>query len=159
MNENDRHDEELPRAIAERLRARDRNVAFLTPRIDAALERAAAEHFAGRAEPAHARKRWAKRWAIPAAAAAALLAAIIVLRPGGHFEPPAPMAASNRTDDIDGSGQVDILDAFALARAQAGAGVEADAASPAAQRDVAALAARIVALSPPANSERTERVL
>ena len=149
MNENDRDNEELPRAIIERLRARDRNVAFLTPRVDAALERSAAEHFAGRAGPV----RRSTRWAIPAAVAAALLAAVVIFRFDGGFEPePATVLLA---DDIDNSGQVDILDAFALARAHVAAGDI----NPAEQRDVAMLAARVVALAPPANARQPERVL
>jgi hypothetical protein len=147
MNDNDQNDEHLPDAIVERLRARDRNVTFLTPRVDAAIERAAAEQFARRGAKGfrHA------RWALPAAAAAALLAAIVVIKLGGDVEPAAPLVA----DDVDGSGQVDILDAFALARAHAGAGE----ASPAEQPDVARLAARVVALTPRADARSAERVL
>ena len=149
MNDNDQNDEHLPDAIVERLRARERNVAFLTPRVDTAIERAAAEQFARRGADKRGRKTHHARWALPAAAAAALLAAIVVIKL--DVEPLAPVLA----DDVDGSGRVDILDVFALARAHAGEG----AASPAEQPDVARLAARIVALTPPADAQSPERVL
>src|SRR5690606_14491977 len=64
MNDNDDNDEHLPDAIVERLRARERNVAFLTPRVDAALEHAAAEHFARRAASGRTRARMHARWAL-----------------------------------------------------------------------------------------------
>ena len=153
MNENDRNDEHLPDAIVERLRARDRNLAFLTPRVDEALERAAAEHFARRGTHGFPRAgaRARLRWTLPAAAAAALLAAIVVVQLENDVERPAALVA----DDVDGSGHVDILDAFALARAHAGAGV----ANPAEQPDVARLAARVVTLTPPAAANGPERML
>jgi len=75
----------------------------------------------------------------------------VIVQFDGDIEPAAPLVA----DDVDGSGRVDILDAFALARAHAGAG----AANPAEQPDVARLAARVVALTPPADTNDSERVL
>jgi hypothetical protein len=75
-----------------------------------------------------------RRWAVTAAAAAVLVA-LLVVRPVGELGR-APLVA----DDFDGSGRVDILDAFALARSRA--------ADPAriSQADIDALATRIVSL-------------
>jgi hypothetical protein len=96
--------EDLPRAIAERLAAQERSLGLLTPRADEAVRRRAAAHFAKRgAGRRRARARW---FAVSAAAAAAgVVFAILASRP--------------IADDVDRSGRVDILDAFALARAHA----------------------------------------
>jgi hypothetical protein len=68
-----------------------------------------------------------------AAAAAAILAAVLVLR---------PIDAPRSPDDVDGSGRVDILDAFALARLRAAQGDSA-----ASQERIDMLAERVVALA------------
>jgi len=74
------------------------------------------------------------RWAAGAAAAAMLLAALLVVRPLG-------LLTSYDPDDIDRSGRVDILDAFALAR------MRADGA-PISEMQIDEIAARVVALEP-----------
>jgi len=97
--------------------------------------REAAVHFATRS--GGARRASTRRWAIPAAAAAAaVLIAVLVNRPLDEVGTDARHAA----DDVDGSGRVDILDAFALARARG--------ADPArvTQGEIDTLAARIVSL-------------
>jgi hypothetical protein len=115
--------EELPDALVARLRRADRSQAIVDPRTDRAVIDDARRYFFA-ARPLRVRKP-AIRWALPLAAAAALLVAVLVLRPFG---------LQRSADDVDGSGRVDILDAFALARAQAD------------QESVDALAERIVSL-------------
>src|SRR4029079_12316859 len=101
--------EELPDALVARLRRADRSQAIVDPRTDRAVIDDARRYFFA-ARPLRVRKP-AIRWALPLAAAAALLVAVRVLRPFG---------LQRSADDVDGSGRVDILDAFALARSQAG---------------------------------------
>lgn len=129
------HHDDLPRAIAARLAAQDRAVSILTPAVDEAVAREARAHFALRRPRPSA--RIARRWAIPAAAAATVLVALFVLPPPGDLGPPA------LADDVDGSGRVDILDAFALARTRAADPGRVE------QSELDALTARIVALDPP----------
>jgi len=126
---------DLPEALIERLRARERSVSQLTPAVDRAVLEAAKEQFA----PRHSRPAVVRRWYYPAAAAAAVaLIALFVARPFDDERPDALRLA----DDVDGSGQVDILDAFALARARA-----ADPADVNADR-IDSLMRRIVSLGP-----------
>jgi hypothetical protein len=115
--------EKLPDALVARLERADRFEAIVDPRTDRAVIDGARRYFLA-ARPRRAR-RPVMRWALPLAAAAALLGAVLVLRPFGP---------QRSADDVDGSGRVDILDAFALARSQAD------------QQKVDALAARIVSL-------------
>jgi hypothetical protein len=134
--------DQLPDSIVERLRARDRALAVLTPEADRAVRRAATDQFSQRRS-----RRRVRRWYLPAtgvaAAAAVAVIAIVVTRP---FEAdrgsvaPAPRAQVV-ADDIDASGRVDILDAFALARARE---ADPDAAT---QARIDMLASRVVSLS------------
>lgn len=125
--------DDLPAAIVARLARADRAVPIVAPRTDEAVVGAARAQFASRPRRAAVLR---PRWAVPAGAvAAAILVALIVVRP---FD--APRSA----DDVDGSGRVDILDAFALARMRAAQGESA-----ATQERIDALAERIVALAPP----------
>lgn len=127
--------DQLPEAIVERLRARDTRVSMLTPAADRAIREAARARFAPR-RPATAPRR---RWLYPAAAAAAVaLVALMLSRPFEETQTVAPALA----DDVDGSGRVDILDAFALARARA---ADPGAVS---QGRIDALTDRIVSLGP-----------
>lgn len=108
--ENDNFDD-LPEALIERLRASERDPSQLTPAVDRAVLAAAETQFA----PRRRRTAAGRRWYYPAAAAAAVaLVALFVARPFDNERPEAIRLA----DDVDGSGQVDILDAFALARAR-----------------------------------------
>lgn len=133
MDDRDQELETLPPALVSRLRARERAQPIVDPRTDRAVLEAARTYFEARPASA-ARQR--RRFAIPlGAAAAALLAVIAVLWFGPE---PAVLA-----DDVDGSGRVDILDAFALARA-----ARDDASGVAAAR-VEELAYRVVALDVP----------
>ncbi len=115
--------EELPDTLVARLERADRSQAIVDPRTDRAVIDDARRYFLT-ARPRRARQA-VMRWALPLAAAAALLVAVLVLRPFG---------LQRLADDVDGSGRVDILDVFALARSQAD------------QASVDALAARIVSL-------------
>jgi len=127
MNDQNRQFDQLPEELVARLRALDRSRPIVDPRTDRAIVAQAQAHFAARVERfSHVRR---KRWAMTFAAAAALAVAFLVVRPFDRFGLADP-------DDIDGSGQVDILDAFALARAQAD------------DERIATLAARVVSLAP-----------
>lgn len=78
-------------------------------------------------------RRWSTRWAAAAAAAAVAFTALLIVQPGSRlgYDP----------DDVDRSGRVDILDAFALARQRAdGASVS--------QAEIDAVAMRVVSLEP-----------
>jgi hypothetical protein len=111
---------ELPDAIVERLRAREQRLAMLTPAADRALAAAVRKQFA----PRRLRPAAGRRWQYPAAVAAAIaLVALVIVRPQQPAEIEAgflanEVAASRPANDVDGSGRVDILDAFALARAR-----------------------------------------
>ena len=128
MEEQNLEYDQLPSAITERLENADRAVVIASPATDRAVLNHAAEHFSARP-----RRR---NWAVPAAVAASVILALFVLRSTGVFGP-NPVS----TDDIDGSGRVDILDVFALARMSADASLDS-------QADIDSLAARIVSLSP-----------
>jgi hypothetical protein len=123
MPESEPQFEKLPDALVARLKRADRSQPIVDPRTDRAIIDDGRRHFLA-VRPPRARKP-VIRWALPLAAAAALLVAVLVLRPFG---------LQRSGDDVDGSGRVDILDAFALARSQAD------------QQKVDALAARIVSL-------------
>lgn len=98
---------ELPIEVVEGLRRLDTSVAVLTPAVDRRVAEAAAAHFADRPERAYPTRR---RWALAGTLAASLAVGVFLVRTQIGTEP--PMVAG----DIDGSGVVDILDAFALAR-------------------------------------------
>lgn len=137
MNPETEHFDDLPAALAARLKEADRALPILDPRVDDGVLGLARRQFAARAPRSLPARR---RWFAPVAAAATLLVAfLIVVRP---FD----LRTSSSPDDIDGSGQVDILDAFALARLRASGG---DAAAGVSEQRIEALAARIVALNSP----------
>ena len=134
MNQETEQFDQLPEALVARLKARDRTVAVLTPEIDRAVDDAARTQFAPRRRRiAAAARGW--RYGAVAAAAVALLA-VFIAQPLVRDEV-GPQALA---DDVDGSGRVDVLDVFALARTRA---ADPDAVS---QRRIDAVAARIVAL-------------
>jgi hypothetical protein len=133
MDDRDQELEALPPALVSRLKASDRAQPIVDPRTDHAVLDAARAYFAQRpaAVPRHRR-----RFAMPLGAAAAVLLAVLVVQSFG----PEPVALA---DDVDGSGRVDILDAFALARA-----ARNDAGGVAAAR-IEELGYRVVALDVP----------
>lgn len=156
-NSNDLPDR-LPAAVLARLAAAERPAVPADEDADAAVLAAARAHFAaaaGKADGRDARSRrrgraWMrspitapaararparrKRWAAGIAAAAVVLAAFFAVRPLDRFPGYDP-------DDIDRSGRVDILDAFALARMRADGAPIGDA-------RIDEIAARAVALEP-----------
>lgn len=98
---------ELPDDVVEGLKRLDKSVAVLTPAVDRRVTDAAAAHFAERPD----RRRPARRrWALAGSLAASLVVGVFLVRMQTGMEP-AMLA-----NDFDGSGAVDILDAFALAR-------------------------------------------
>ena len=121
---------ELPGDLVLEMQRLDRSLAVLTPAVDRKVAAAAADHFHDR--PASARPA-RTRWAISGALAASLLIGVFAVRlqTGVEREPLA--------NDMDGSGVVDILDAFALARR----GQDSPAGS---QAEIDALIREIVAL-------------
>jgi hypothetical protein len=120
--------EDLPDTIVARLARADRAQRIIDPRTDREIATQARRYFAGRPQ----RARRGLRWAVPLSAAAALLVAFLVVRPFGLGVSPS--------DDVDGSGRVDILDAFALARLRANGGADVS------EERIDALAARVVSL-------------
>ncbi len=120
---------ELPGDIVERLERLDKSVSVLTPAVDRRVREAAAAHFAQRPDRVRPISR---RWAVVGTLAASLVAAAFLFR----IEP--GMETTMLANDIDGSGVVDILDAFALARMDE---------APGAQAEIDALIGEIVALN------------
>lgn len=120
---------ELPGDIVERLERLDKSVSVLTPAVDRQVREAAAVHFAHRPDRVHSTSR---RWAVVGTLAASLVAGVFLVRMQTGME------ATMLANDIDGSGVVDILDAFTLART---------AGAPGSQAEVDALIANIVALN------------
>ena len=102
---------ELPHDLVEGMRRVDRSVAVLTPAVDRRVADAAAAHF--RHRRTHL-PRPARRWATAGTLAAGVALAAVLVRIQTGIE---PVLTAN---DFDGSGVVDILDAFALARANPG---------------------------------------
>jgi hypothetical protein len=123
---------ELPAPIADRIRARDRSIALLTPEVDRAVIDSAHRYFSKTRRLVRPVRRWA-----PAVAAAVALVIIAIVAPFSELSDRRNLSV----DDIDGSGQVDILDAFALARRRT---AEPDIVE---QTRIDELARRIVALS------------
>lgn len=150
-NSDPNHETEgLPAALIARLRAVDRSSPPpADPDMDAGVLAEARAYFAARRRPARIslaafrarsaprrpserpHRRKSARWAASVAAAAVVVAAFIVVRPLDRL-----MLDPN---DIDRSGRVDILDAFALARMRAaGAAIS--------EGEIERIAARVVAL-------------
>ena len=135
----DEEELDLPGELIEGLVRLDRAVAVLSPEADRRISAAAGTQFSQR--PRSIRRAW-PRWAMAGSLAASLLVGVLFWRTYTPVDPPELMVATVAPipNDIDGSGAVDILDAFALARMERG-GVSA-----AVQVKIDALAARVVAL-------------
>ena len=130
----DDEDLDLPDELIQGLARRDKAVAVMSPDADRRIAEAARAHFGERPRRARAAGR---RWAMAGSLAASLLVGVLFWRTQTPVE---DLRVASVANDIDGSGVVDILDAFALARMQA-----ADR-TPVAQAEVDALSMRIVAL-------------
>ena len=163
----DEGDLQLPDDLVQGLKRLDTAVAVISPDADRRVAEAAAAHFGERPRRARGTGR---RWAMAGSVAASFLVGVVFWRmqtpvkearlaptaPAGGVAVMAPVA-----DDIDGSGGVDILDAFALARMARRAGTQPAAdtpgdvrarvartdRTPAAQARIDALAMRVVALN------------
>ena len=122
---------ELPSDVVEGLKRLNTSVAVLTPAVDRRVSKAASAHFAQRPDST---RPAARPWALAGTLAASLVVGVFLARMQGELEP-ALLA-----NDIDGSGVVDILDAFALARVNGGS-----AETP--QAEIDALIMDIVALN------------
>jgi len=136
LDSNDAPDR-LPAAVLARLEAAERPAVCPDPEVDAAVLAEARAYFARRAGATRVRREFRGkpvRWAAYAAAATVVLAALLVVRPVDFFTTYDP-------DDVDRSGRVDILDAFALARMRA-------AGEPIAETRIDEVATRVVALEP-----------
>ena len=120
---------DLPGDVVQGLRRLDKSVAMLTPAVDRRVAEAAATHFEDRPHTVRSKKR---RWAVTGALAASLAIGVFLVRTQTDME------SAMLANDIDGSGVVDILDAFALARMSDGA---------ASQAQIDALIGDIVALN------------
>ncbi len=107
MEQENKQFDDLPQSLIDELKARESSVPLITARADRQVVSAAKTHFSLRREPA-----WKSRpaWA---AIAATILVAMLVTQMG---DPVAPQQNSLYAD-IDRSGQIDIADVLALARA------------------------------------------
>ena len=113
--------DELPRALIDDLKARERRVSVLTAGVDREIEALATAQFAAR------RTRYPIRRPAWVAAAASVLVVALLLGP--YLLRDEPLEA-----DHDGSGRVDIADVLYLARQEKS------------QQEIDALALRIVSL-------------
>ena len=132
-------DLDLAPELIEGLARLDKAVAVLSPEADRRIVEAARTQFGQRPRRAGTAKR---RWAMAGSLAASLLVGVLFWRTYTPVDPPELMVATvaRIPNDIDGSGAVDILDAFALARMEQGGRTAA------VQARIDALAASIVAL-------------
>jgi len=149
-NHNDQPDEtlEAPPRLISALKRLGAQPMFVPPTADEAILRAARQHLVPPQEP-KSRRFFIMPWL---AAAAALILLLAVLPQ--FLRKPAPVANSVPSfarEDLNHDGQVDILDAFALAR-QLKAGskpnprLDVNGDGVVDERDVTALAARAVSL-------------
>ncbi len=136
----DEEDLDLSDELIQGLAGLDKAVAVLSPETDRRIAEAASAHFGQR--PSRRAPAARRRWAMAGSLAASLLVGVLFWRTQTPVEPPHLMVATvaRIPDDIDGSGAVDILDAFALARMGRGDRTAA------VQARIDALAASIVAL-------------
>lgn len=121
--------EDLPQSLVDQLKGAEESVPLITAGVDRRIAEMAQDHFKTRQRPT-----WKPRpaWA---AIAATILVAVLVAQLNGPVSP-------QRDDiyaDVDGSGQIDIADVLALARARDPEQVT--------QAELDAFAMRIVSLS------------
>lgn len=121
---------ELPGDLVREMQRLDRSLVVLTPSVDRRVAAAAAAHFRHRRERARPSMM---RWAISGALAASLVIGVFVLRVQTGVE------RQFQANDLDGSGVVDILDAFALARMNQASPAESQAEIDALIREIVAL--------------------
>lgn len=135
MNTEDQELSEFPEALKNVLRQADTVAPLIPKSLDDEILAMAREQFADRPEDGSSRT-----WYYPAGLAATALLGVwiftnVTLFPANEF----------LADDFDGSGQVDVLDAFALARQQ-------DFSDPQVQQQVQTLMSRIVTIAPGGNT-------
>lgn len=143
-------DVRLPEELATRLSAMHNRKLFVPPEIDAAVLSRAREHFGSAPASPPARRRLWLRYAAPLGAAAMIALGVWAVWPSVNQIQSGPVLAVS--GDADGSGSVDILDAFAMARV-----LDAGQAAPATwdltgdgrvdRADVSAVTAIVVSLS------------
>ena len=104
---------DLPDELILGLKRVDKVVALVSPDADRRVAEAARAHF--RQRPRRARTA-GLRWAMAGSLAASLLVGVLFWRTQTPMEPIRVASVAPVPNDIDGSGAVDILDAFALAR-------------------------------------------
>jgi hypothetical protein len=131
----DEEDLKLPDELIEGLARLDKSVAVMSPEADRRIAQAAKAHFEQRPRRARVAGR---RWAVAGSLAASLLVGVLFWRTQTPVETTRFARVASIANDIDGSGVVDILDAFALARMERG--------DRAVQARIDALAMNIVAL-------------
>lgn len=131
----DDEDLDLPDEMIKGLAALDKAVAVMSPATDRRIAEAARVHFAAR--PSRRALAGKRRWALAGSLAASLLVGVLFWRAQTPVE---NLRVATVANDIDGSGAVDILDAFALARRERGDRTVA------VQARIDALAASVVAL-------------
>jgi hypothetical protein len=105
MQDEDPQFDRLPDELVARLKELDRSRPIVDPRTDRAILDRAHATFASRPE----RTTRTRGWRAPLAAAAAIVLAVLLVQPMREL--------GRDANDVDGSGRVDVLDAFALARA------------------------------------------
>jgi hypothetical protein len=146
-NDRDRQQEalEAPPGLVAALNRASKPPIFIPPTVDEAILHSARRHLSRRVEPG---PRWALifRW-VAAAATVVLLLAILPR----FVRKPTPAPTGFASGDVSHDGQIDILDAFALARAlktgtPPNPRLDVNGDGVVDERDVAALAARAVRL-------------
>ena len=147
-NNRDQEDKalEAPPELIAALKRSSKGPIFIPPTVDEAILHAARRHLTRQKEPCF---KWLRaiRWGIAAAAIVLLLAiAPQFLRKTSSVSSPSLVR-----EDLNHDGQVDILDAFALARelktgAHPGSRLDINGDGVVDERDVGALAARAVSL-------------
>jgi hypothetical protein len=129
MEQENNNIEELPAALIDELKTRDRGVTVLTARTDREIEAMAAAQFSTRPGKRRIpRPAWA-------ALAASVLIAVLVLGPDS-IENDGEQAV---LADLDGSGRIDIADVLYLARQSGSEQVS--------EQDIDAMAMQIVSLA------------